>query len=78
MLEAFIMQSGTRTVEPGFGELTHGEKTSWGKKKVDIYPTVKRSGKYLLCRLFWYITYIGLFVPMKSKKKKKKFRKKLK
>ena len=39
---------------------------------MDIYPTVKRSGKYLLYRLFWYITHIGLFVPMKSKKKKER------
>ena len=31
---------------------------------VDIYPTVKRSGKYLPCRLFLYITHIGAFVPI--------------
>ena len=35
---------------------------------VDIYPTVKRSGKYLPCRLFSTLVHIGLFVPLESKK----------
>ena len=45
---------------------------------VDIYPTVKRSGKYLPCRLFSTLVHIGLFVPMESKKKRRNLEKKIK
>ena len=40
---------------------------------MDVYPTVKRSVKYLLYRLFWCITH-----KKQKKKKKEKFRKKIK
>ena len=45
---------------------------------VDIYPTVKRSGKYLPCRLFSTLVHIGLFVPLESKKKRRNLEKKSK
>ena len=35
---------------------------------VDIYSTMRRSRKYLPCRLFLYVTHIGAFVPMKKEK----------
>ena len=35
---------------------------------VDIYSTMRRSGKYLPCRLFLYVTHIGAFVPIKKKR----------
>ena len=41
---------------------------------VDIYPTVKRSGKYLPCRLFLYVTHIGAFIPMKKKENSEKIK----
>ena len=39
---------------------------------VDIYSTMRRSGKYLPCRLFLYVTHIGAFVPMKKREIQKK------
>ena len=45
---------------------------------VDIYPTVKRSGKYLPCRLVSTLYTLAYLFPWKAKNKRRNLEKKIK